>query len=120
MITGMSTAAEVARMWPPEYEKHDDGVYAFFTSLCYSVMEDWKRRTGEHWYEIYEKGGDLVMQVDCGIPVAHIIEDLKCMCKGKPGTSASDYTINAKEHDPSFQLLLNVVAMSRVQGELSL
>ena len=73
---------------------NDDEFANFFRGLGLDVDWDFSARENRRWYEM-RLGGALVMQVDMGVPLAHVLEDLPLMAEDKPGTSASDYTVNA-------------------------
>lgn len=88
----------------------------FFTGLGYTVDWEQSRRSGDEWYEIIDDEG-LICQIDMGVPLAHVIEDLACFARGVPGTSASDYSINAPD-DPRFDALLAKVAAVATQPTL--
>jgi len=62
-------------------------VVAFFESLGYTV--DWDFRGGTaSWHEIRDEG-ELVCQIDSGIPLSDILEDLASMRTGPPQASLS-------------------------------
>lgn len=85
----------------------DAKVTQFFIDLGYDMSWDASFRDGVEWHEI-SRDGSLVAQIDTGIPLAHIIEDLIQMATDKPGTSASDYSISA-EDDKTFKTLCRAV-----------
>ena len=74
-----------------------DEVAAYFRNLGYRVSWDCKRNTGEVWYEIIDEHG-IICQIDQGVPLEAIVEDLTCMAHGmahgKEGTSEPVYKIN--------------------------
>lgn len=88
----------------------DDDVTRYFKSLDYKVDWDFNRRSSAYWYEICDSSGGLICQIGMGVPLTDIIEDLTAMAAGLPGTSKSDYIINAKEGCSGFQTLLKRVA----------
>jgi hypothetical protein len=91
-----------------------DNVTEYFSGLGYQVTWDFSRRTGEEWYEIMEDD-ELVAQIDKGVPLADIIEDLLCLHRGlKKGTSKSDYKISTGDEDDqsAFKRLLEKVYAS--------
>jgi hypothetical protein len=86
----------------------DNEVSQYFKSLGYSVGWDFKAFTREVWHEIYTKEGKLVCQIDKGVPLSAIIEDLKCFYLGKDGTSNFDYKICAPESEELNELFKKV------------
>jgi hypothetical protein len=72
----------------------DDEFANFFRGLGFEVDHDFSAREGKKGYEM-RLGGALVMQIDMGVPLAHVLEDLPLLAENKPGTSASDYSIHA-------------------------
>ena len=71
-------------------------VVAFFESLGYTVDWDFRGGTDPSWHEIRDEG-ELVCQIDSGIPLSDILEDLLCIHENRPATSKSEYTINAPD-----------------------
>lgn len=84
-----------------------DPVVAFFTCLGYTVSWDMNRSTGDEWYEILD-GDYMVAQIDMGVPLAHIREDMTRWHEGKDGTSPSDYTVNMPQSAAADRLLERV------------
>ena len=85
-------------------------VVAFFESLGYAVGWDFRGGTDPSWHEIRDEG-ELVCQIDSGIPLSDILEDLLCIHEHKPTTSKSEYTINAPD-TVKFDKLLEKVSRS--------
>ena len=56
-------------------EKKSD-VSEYFEKMGYSVTWDCSRHLGETWWEIYTKDNKLVVQIDIGIPLPYVLEDL--------------------------------------------
>lgn len=75
----------------------DQEVRDYFRALGYTVNWDFNQKTGEIWHEI-SLNGNLVCQIDMGIPLVAIIEDLKCFARNLPGTSKYDYKINMPDN----------------------
>ncbi len=94
--------------------REDTKVTTYFETLGYEVTWDYNRRAGEEWHEICDKDG-TVAQIDTGVPLADIVEDLTRMAAGKKGTSKSDYQINAEE-GPRFKKLCRAVAKNQMGG----
>jgi len=79
--------------------KEKDGeVKQYFEKLGYRVSWDMNTRAGEKWWEIFDKkSGQLIVQIDLGVPLADIIEDICCFHKGKTeGTSKSNYKFSGE------------------------
>jgi hypothetical protein len=102
----------------PNKKRVDDGVESFFHKLGYRVTWDCSRREASSWWEIMDDDG-VIVQIDQGVPLTDIAEDLKCMYEGKPGTSKSDYKISGP-NSARLKLLLKNVALGPVQAELPL
>jgi len=51
-----------------------------------------KERLGKEWHEIYTDS-ILVAQIDMGVPLAAITEDMSCYHKGEESTSGEDYAV---------------------------
>jgi hypothetical protein len=78
--------------------KINDDVAAYFRSLGFTVTWDFDKRTGLHWYEIYEDD-KLLAQIDFGAPLADIQEDLPLLVADKPGTSKSTWEVRGPIDD---------------------
>ena len=76
----------------PLTEVHDEFT-ALFESLGYKVSWDFNKGSGTSWYEIMDDRG-LVCQIDMGVPLADIVEDLVSLSNGGEMISKSDYTIS--------------------------
>lgn len=75
----------------------DDEFARYFRSLGYEVDWDYDRR-GAKWYEILYDG-QMICQVDFGVPLEHFLQDLPLLAAGQPGTSSSDYVVRCQlEH----------------------
>ena len=71
----------------------------YFTSLGYTVDWDYSKESNEYWYEIY-KDGQLVLQIDQGIPLEDVILDLISCHTGKPAESSGrEYKISGPENE---------------------
>ena len=66
--------------------KEKDGeVKQYFEKLGYRVSWDFNTRSGERWWEIYDKEeGGLIVQIDMGVPLKYVIEDICSFHKGTP------------------------------------
>lgn len=91
----------------------DAGVKDFFINMGYDVGYD-GRRWGQQWYEIYEND-HLVCQVDQGVPLQDIIDDMTQWHLGKDGVSKSDWTCSGPE-TPALKNLFRKVHDFKVCG----
>lgn len=118
MITGMcGPDPEAARRWAVMEASiaEDAKVTAYFEALGYTVGWD-QNRTHGSWHEIKDSKGDLICQIDMGVPLADIVEDMTAMAAGRPGTSGSDYTICAPPGCPRLFALAGRVAKNQFGG----
>jgi hypothetical protein len=76
----------------------NDEVSRYFRSMGYSVTWDFSGRLNRKWYEVMD-GQNLVCQIDFGVPLADILEDLPLLAEGKLGTSKSDYVISSEDDE---------------------
>lgn len=84
-------------------------VRTYFESLGYFVSWDYQISQSKYWHEIYSsKGEKLICQIDCGIPLSVIKEDLIAIRENRHGTNEFDYIINAPE-SPEFNNLLEKI-----------
>ncbi len=72
---------------------HDKDVKEFFAANGFTHTWDFSRRTAEYWNEFY-LNGKLICQIDLNVPLAALIEDLKCWKDGKQPTSNHNYKFN--------------------------
>lgn len=72
---------------------HDKDVIDFFETNGFAHSWDCSRRTAEYWNEFY-LSGKLICQIDQDVPLAALIEDLKCWKDGKQPTSNRNYKFN--------------------------
>lgn len=86
-----------------------DPYVIYFSRLGYTVDWDMNTRQGLKWYEILEDG-KLVSQIDMGIPLADVIEDIACWAQGRDATSKSDYAIIAPPCAATDRLFAKVAA----------
>lgn len=82
-------------------------VVAYFQRLGYQVDWDRSRRLGESWHEIM-KGRKLVAQIDHGVPLSAIREDMIAWSEGRDSTSGVDYKVSAEETEDWKELLRKV------------
>lgn len=96
--------------------KMDDDVARYFRALGYEVSWDFDKHDGAHWYEIIDPKTDrLIMQIDMGVPLAHIIEDMICWHEGRKATSKSNYDVRGNKNRKAYKAVLAAVAAA--QGE---
>jgi hypothetical protein len=68
----------------------DDEFARYFRKRGLHVAWDFDKRSGDHWYELYDDGG-LVCQVDFGTPLSEFIADIPHFIAGRPGVGLADY-----------------------------
>ena len=92
-----------------EKQVGNEDFYDYFKKLGCEVSWDCSRRSGEEWYEIY-KDGDLLLQVDMGVPLKYIISDFIALHTGEPSTMnfVSDYKITGPETKDTKELYKKV------------
>lgn len=61
-----------------------DEVSEYFESLGYEVSWDFNTRSGERWWEIIDKDGGMIVQIDMGVPLKYVIEDISCFHRKIP------------------------------------
>ena len=76
----------------------DKEVIAFFTGLGYDVGWDANHREGIEWHEII-KDGELVCQIDAGVPLDDIVADIIQFHQGREGASKSNYKISGPDSE---------------------
>jgi hypothetical protein len=77
----------------------DKEFISFFEGLGYNVSWDHSRRTGAVWWEILSEG-KLVIQIDKGVPLDILLEDLQQVKAGKTkwdGRHPVDYCISCED-----------------------
>jgi hypothetical protein len=82
----------------------------FFKKLGYKVTYDFLSSSGEIWWEIYSDNG-LICQIDKGIPLDIIIEDLNQIKNGLEKWESRhpvDYKINAPDSKEFTELLSKI------------
>jgi hypothetical protein len=79
-------------------EPIDDEFARYFRALGYEVTWDFQRKTGEHWYEIYE-GGVLLCQISKKAPLAEFLDDLPHFAEGRRGVGPTDYWIACEDDE---------------------
>jgi hypothetical protein len=80
-------------------QEKDGEVRDYFEKLGYDVSWDFNKRSGERWWEISNKNGKLIVQIDMDVPLSDIVEDICQFHQGKLGTSKSDYELSGPESD---------------------
>ncbi len=86
--------------------QRDEDVKNFFSQNGFTHSWDFNSKTGEIWNEFY-LNGKLICQIDIGVPLECLIEDLKCWKAGKEPTSSHDYMIFFGENKKNLQMLLD-------------
>ena len=114
MITGMCSPESFPSFYDPGAEDRKKQAAqakeftTYFETLGYKVMDDWSTRTRQCWWEIYGEIG-LICQIDKGVALKHVIEDLIAWHKGEESTSKIDYAI-CTEQGPEWNAFLKRVA----------
>ena len=94
----------------------DDDVVRYVRALWFEVTWDMSMRRRQRWYEIYD-GDRLLCQIDMGIPLANILEDLPHMAEGRVGTSAGpDYEVTCDE-DAKLKLICRRIEEKKHEGD---
>jgi hypothetical protein len=90
LILPVLSTAEVAHQW----DLID--VPTHFKALGFSVQIE-----GTGWYEIFDEDdagcGELLIQIDCGVPLADILEDLPLLAAGQEGTSKNNFVVHGSD-----------------------
>jgi hypothetical protein len=82
-----------------------DDVAKFFLSLGYRV--GWDFRDSNRWYEIGDEDG-LIVQIDYGVQLSHLIEDMSRWANRKSSTSASTYWVRGPKNKRWWKLMRTV------------
>lgn len=91
----------------------DDEITRYFVKLGYKVDWDFSRHEGIEWYEISDDDRDL-LQIDMGVSLRALREDMTCWSKGEEGTSDEDYEVHSILWDtPVVNRLLKKVAKTK-------
>lgn len=106
---------------PPKeqpFAAKDTSVSDYFSSLGYKVGWDSSHRLGERWHELY-LDGELVAQIDMGIPLESIREDFIAWNNGGKSTSGHNYKVSAPKGKLFDDLLAKVaVTPASIQQQL--
>lgn len=81
--------------------------------MGYDVGSDGKRY-GQQWWEIW-KDDELVCQIDMGVPLQDIVDDITQWHLGKDGVSKSEWTLSGPE-TPALKDLFRKVHDFKVYG----
>jgi hypothetical protein len=68
----------------------DDDFARFFRARGVEVDWDFDKKTGQHWYELFDETG-LVCQVDFGTPPEEFLADIPYFARGNAGIGPTDY-----------------------------
>ena len=98
-------------LMPHPLSSVNDDVTAFFESLGYTVTWDFSRRLNISWYEILE-GDKMIAQIDMGIPLEALREDMTAWHEGRKETSGApgEVVIGTDPNSPNFKDLFRRVA----------
>lgn len=92
-------------------KKLDIDIQEYFTSLGYSVTWDCRKSVSEEWYELYDEEHELVAQIDTGVPLDYVVEDLiefhKGSNKGIERPDKPNYKVSG--YGPKFDAFLKKV-----------
>mgnify|MGYP003402937358 CR=1 FL=1 len=81
----------------------------YFYELGYTLSWDFSRRTNEYWHEIYDLNSKLVVQIDQGVPVEVVIDDIVELYSGiKTKLKWKEYKICGEDND-NFKLFCKKV-----------
>lgn len=83
---------------PPPEHANDSELIAFFKEIGYGVDWDHDRGRMHYWHEVLDNKR-MIVQIDMGVPLPALIEDLPLIAEGKTGTSTVRYEIRAKNAD---------------------
>lgn len=75
----------------------------YFEDLGYTVSWDFNGISGEHWFEIY-KDNELIVQIDSGVPIEAIRNDLIRLYEGLEMNSNYNYKITGPDSEEFFEL----------------
>jgi len=93
LVLTVQSAEEVERSW------NTLDVTTYFEALGFDVAI--KFGAGGRWHEVFDEddagNGKLLIQIDCGIPLADILEDLPLLAAGREGTSKSNFVVNGSD-----------------------
>jgi hypothetical protein len=90
----------------------NDPIVAYFANLGYNV--EWDGRggpngwaSGRRWYNLFNTfcNEPIHVQIDFGVPLSAIIEDMVAWAEGREATSSVDYSVRY-EHMDRFNILL--------------
>jgi len=84
--SGSVSIDQMQHLFSKPIKQKDEGVQAFFEMLGYTVRWD-RNRTGA-WFELYDDG--LVAQIDMGVSLDIIIEDMVAWHLGKEPENRPD------------------------------
>lgn len=99
----------------PKKERKDKGVQEFFEQLGYYVTWGHNYRRGEEWFELYDDDV-MVAQVDTGVPLKDIVEDMIAWHQGREATSKSDWTCIGNPDSKEMKLLFKRVHDCKLYG----
>ncbi len=94
-----------------------DEFVEYFESLGYQV--DWDFHAGQHWWEIQDHTGTLMLQIDKGVPLKYIISDMVEFHTGKPlfDEPGPSYVISGEETEETKLLYKKVYENLHIRRE---
>lgn len=115
-ISGSVSIEQMQHLFSTPITQKDDGVQAFFEMLGYTVR--WDRNRNGAWFELYDDG--LVAQIDMGVSLDVIIEDMIAWHLGKNPSARPDkpYWVCSGEEGPEMKELFRRVYNFKVFSQL--
>lgn len=100
--------------------RNNKEVIDFFKKLGYRMGWDFNRARGQEWHELYDENGYLVAQIDMGVPLKYIVEDMISWHKGE---EPSDYPekpdwVCSGPQGPEMKELFKRVYNFKMKGQL--
>jgi len=92
-------------------------VQEYFEKLGYEVSWDFSNRSGERWWEISDEDG-LIVQIDMGVSLTHIVEDICSFHLGTPCVDRPDkpdYKLSGPDSDKMKELFKKVYEDQRTK-----
>jgi hypothetical protein len=90
-----------------------DEITQYFTKLGYQVSWDFSTQDSTRWYEILDSNR-LLLQIDKGVSLSALREDMICWNKGEEGTSNESFEVHSTLWDtPEIKNLLEKVAETK-------
>ena len=91
---------------PEEKEIDKDPIVRFFRSLGYHV--DWDYDSSYTWYEIYDEFDYMVAQIQMGVSLEALREDMGAWGRGEDGTTFEEFWVAAEDNEHFMELCKKV------------